>query len=354
MSATRVSEDVFKQKTADQQNRTENILKAITSIEADLPVKKPTLCPLTNYSIIEIRGPDAVKFMQGQFTCDVAGITPGNHGLGSCCNNKGRMLGVFTIARLAAEHFLLRLPTETAETLINHLTKFKAFFNCSCELNPQWLPFAWFGDASVINSTLENLPDHGPAAVSGQDLLVLTTGDTSSRHEIWLQDSMVKRWLSPLDSILDIASEAIWNLAEIKSGIGEVYASTVGEFIPQMFNLQVLGGISFTKGCYTGQEIVARMQYLGKLKKRLYLLQLSGESADINSSVFDASQKKIGTLVRVESWHSEHQLGLAVLDNQPARQQQQLAVGENGLTRCHIMPLPYQLPAMQNQRPPQK
>lgn len=354
MSATRVSEDVFKQTTADKQHCTANILEAITSIDADLPVKKPTICPLTSYSIIEIRGPDAEKFMQGQFTCDVAGITPGNHGLGSCCNNKGRMLGIFTIARLTAEHFLLRLPTATAESLIDHLTKFKAFFNCSCELNPLWVPFAWFGDASVITNTLENLPEHGSAAVSGEDLLVLTAGATSSRHEIWLRESKVNCWLSPLVSTLDIASEALWNLAEIKSGIGEVYASTVGEFIPQMFNLQVLGGISFNKGCYTGQEIVARMQYLGKLKKRLYLLQLSGESADINSSVFDASQKKIGTLVRVENWHSEHQLGLAVLDNQAIQPQQQLSAGENGLTKCRIMPLPYELPAMENHRPSQK
>src|SRR5690606_34278298 len=122
------------------------------------------------------------------------------------------------------------------------------------------------------------LPADTPdAATTEADLACIRVPGTPARYELWTSRSEPTRALA--DAGLPERPASHWELQEILAGVGEVVSATREEFIPQMLNLQSLGGISFKKGCYTGQEIVARMQYLGTLKKRMYLAQSPGPAA---------------------------------------------------------------------------
>ena len=123
-----------------------------------------------------------------------------------------------------------------------------------------------------------DLPQNPDSVVRGTGLIAIRLHD--GRAELWASDE-AEQVRSRLSAQLKEAALDRWLLDQIRAGIGQVFASTRDLFIPQMINLQALGGVSFKKGCYTGQEIVARMQYLGKLKRRLYRLATRGEPDEL-------------------------------------------------------------------------
>jgi tRNA-modifying protein YgfZ len=301
----------------------------------------PAISLLKNYSLLEIQGSDAEKFMQGQFTCDITQITTHSPGIGACCNNKGRMLAIFKIAKLANEHYLLRLPTLVAKSLVDHLRKYKVFFNCTCEINHQWACIAYFGNPDILQVAFhEALPDQGNQKIINDSLIIKSTGG-SFHFEIWLPEKNARNISNQLVPACNIVPESVWDLAEIKTGTGEIYPETMAEYVPQMFNLQALNGVSFKKGCYTGQEIVARMQYLGKLKKRLFLLEVEGQQPKLHDDVYSGDEKA-GTIVRTGKVKTQ-QLALAVLDRLKISQGEKLSLGEDNAATVQIAPLPYQL-----------
>ena len=348
------SGDFFNPASPSLLKSTEIFFQSINSVEEVFSPAEPILSYLNSYCLLEIKGPDAEKFMQGQFTCDVASITELNHGLGSCYNNKGRMLALFAIAKPSAERFILRLPLKVAESLSAHLSKYKAFFNCSCEILPDWKCVSLLGEPDSLLSEIAKQFENNRNLISGHHEVILRSTDNNNRFEFWFDQQSTEPQINRLLSECQPVDETIWNLTEVLSGIGEIYPSTVGEYIPQMFNLQALGGVSFKKGCYTGQEIVARMQYLGKLKKRLYLLELKGKTLDINDKVYDDNQTTTGTLVRTATLSDRHQMALAVIENQPDLHEKSLWAGDNREVEVHLRPLPYEVPAQENQRPRQK
>jgi folate-binding protein YgfZ len=321
-----------------------------TSSHYDPDTTAPVLSLLTSYRLIEVKGADAEKFMQGQFTCDVTKVTPNQPGIGACCNNKGRMLGLFRIAKLADQHFMLRLPASVAVSLVEHLSKFKAFFSCSCAVNPDWACIAYFGDTKVINGIFPDLPQLANQQKISDGALVTKSLPGSQHFEIWLNSKHAEAIGNKLVSACEVVPENLWNLAEIQTGTGEVYPETLAEFIPQMFNLQVLNGISFKKGCYTGQEIVARMQYLGKLKKRLFVIAIEGRQARITDKIY-CNNSAIGVIVRVEQQSATRQLALAVLDHHAESLEDALWLDEEQTTTAKLAPLPYLLPEHISQRP---
>jgi len=352
---------IFEQDEQQRSTKTEACLQALSSQGISACESQPVLSLMSNYCLVEVKGPDAERFMQGQFTCDVAAITKDRAGLGCCCNNKGRMLGLFRIVRMDADHFLLRLPKTVADTLVAHLGKYKAFFKCSCEVNKQWACMAYLGAVDQLSNSYSAIPTSEGEICSHEGALIIKSSAGSQHFEIWLAASQAETRARALIKACDVVNESVWNLLEIKTGTGEVYDSTVGEFIPQMFNLQAMDGVSFKKGCYTGQEIVARMQYLGKLKKRLYLLQANGPGFAVNDKVYgndhsvgdnrliSDKKSKLGTIIRTEQLTEQQHMALAVLDQDP--EERTLWIGEAQETEAHRIPLPYQVPEQKNQRP---
>lgn len=224
-------------------------------------------CWLNQFSALKISGPDAERFLQGQFTCNMSEITTNTVVHGACCTAKGRIVANFNIS-FDGDNYWLILPSTSAETLEKHLQKYKVFFKASIENCTQsHLIFGQWNDAKA------------GAAIHSEHHHQLTT--TNNRSFIIIEnDKAAEHSLSPtLISPTLISPTLNWRLDDIKDGIFYVEGEQVEQWIPQHINWHQINGISFSKGCYTGQEIIARLQYLGKAKKALYHYQGTAPTA---------------------------------------------------------------------------
>lgn len=232
-------------------------------------------CRLSHEGLLAVRGPDASKFLQGQLTCNLNYLSADNASLGARCTPKGRMLSSFRIVQ-QGDGYLLAMASELLDSQLTDLQKYAAFSKSKLsDESAQWLRIGLQGGDAVLASLGLNLPAIADSVVHAGDMLAVRLSD--GRSELWAPAAQAETVLPTLAAQLHEAPLNDWLLAQVRAGIGQVFGATREQLIPQMINLQAVGGVSFKKGCYTGQEIVARMQYLGKLKRRLYRLSLAGD-----------------------------------------------------------------------------
>ena len=232
-------------------------------------------CPLTHEGVLAVRGSDAAKFLQGQLTCNLNYLSDTQASLGARCTQKGRMQSGSRIL-LPAARVLLAMATELLEPQLADLKKYAVF--SKSKLTDESAAWARFGlsnaDQTLAALGLE-LPAETDSVVRTDALIAVRV--SAARAELWVPAEQADAVRTQLAAQLQQAELNDWLLGQIRAGIGQVMPQTRELFIPQMLNLQAVGGVSFKKGCYTGQEIVARMQYLGKLKRRLYRLSLNAD-----------------------------------------------------------------------------
>lgn len=232
-------------------------------------------CPLTHEGILAVRGPDAGKFLQGQITCNINYLGASGSSLGARCTPKGRMLSSFRIVSVA-DGFLLAMSQELLAPQLAELQKYAAFSKAKLsDESAAWVRFGLSGADAALQAMGIALASEPDSVTSMDSLLAIRLSD--GRAELWAPVDQAEPLRARLSEQLREASLNEWVLAQIRAGVGQVTGTTRELFIPQMINLQAVGGVSFKKGCYTGQEIVARMQYLGKLKRRLYRLHIASE-----------------------------------------------------------------------------
>ena len=251
--------------------------------------------PLHDFSLLLIEGPDSQKFLQGQLTCDVVNLPENHWVLGACCNAKGRMVANFLLAK-TAEGFWLRLPSSQIQGLVRHLSKYSVFFKAKIRsLATEWGVFGY--QPETLDLTCNGVDQ--PQSMNVQDQCV----------ELHWPDGRCERWMKQgtHDESLEDASLA-WQRADIQLHYVWVSDRTSLEWLPQDIAWTERGGVSFTKGCYTGQEIVARLQYLGKSKKRLQSISSDQPLRLDNSPIVDDAGKTVGTVV---AWQATQ--GLAIL-----------------------------------------
>ena len=242
-------------------------------------------CTLTHEALLAVRGADAAKFLQGQLTCNLNYLNEGTTSLGARCTPKGRMLSSFRVL-VEGDGFLLAMASELIEAQLAELKKYAAFSKSTLsDETARWVRFGLSGGDGVLVSLGLDLPIDADSVTRANGLIALRLAD--GRTELWAPAEQADTLHARLASQLREAPLNDWLLAQVRAGIGQVFGPMREQLIPQMINLPALGGVSFKKGCYTGQEIVARMQYLGKLKRRLYRLSLNGaELPAIGSQLF--------------------------------------------------------------------
>ncbi|MEH6581934.1 MAG: hypothetical protein V7754_08365 [Halioglobus sp.] len=234
-------------------------------------------CNLEHETLLHITGPDSLKFLQGQTTCDTSEINETHALLGAYCNPQGRMVSDFLLCQLGSDHFAMRLRQDviarTAETFGKYIIFSKAELDAQ---NEEWLTIACWGSdiRQALTDIFPAVPETRLNTTMGENFVLVQIDEKGEQFECYLR----KGAQAELERILQIGAEANWQALQIASGIGRIEASTIEEFIPQMLNYDITGHVSFTKGCYTGQEVVARMHYRGKPKRRLYLASLAGET----------------------------------------------------------------------------
>ena len=236
-------------------------------------------CVLSHEGILAVRGPDAAKFLQGQLTCNLGYLNEGQSSLGARCTPKGRMQSSFRILS-EGDGFLLAMARELIEPQRADLGKYAVFSKSTLhDESNDWVRFGLAeGDGLLVSLGLD-LPQAADSVTRGNGRIAIRLAD--GRAELWARADEAETLQARLASQLPQAPLNSWLLAQVQGGIGQVTGSTRELFIPQMINLQALGGVSFKKGCYTGQEIVARMQYLGKLKRHLYRLGVQATEAEL-------------------------------------------------------------------------
>jgi folate-binding protein YgfZ len=231
------------------------------------------IVPLTELGIIAVEGSDAETLLHGQTTCDVRGLRPGDHSLGAVCTARGRAIAVFHLLKAGDERFLLLLPHTLVDSLRKRLQLF--VLRSKVAITDETKRYPLYG---LMGPTIEALEDLVRGYRDGKAFTLRLPATSGLRMLVVVQGGAEAFWNQCLIGECMPAPEERWKLEDIRMGMPLFSAELSEEFVPQMLNLELLGGISFTKGCYTGQEIVARTQYLGQIKRRLYRFRLQADA----------------------------------------------------------------------------
>ena len=228
--------------------------------------------------LIELRGEDSLKFLQGQVTCDLSELKPNQRVAGCHCTPKGRVIFLFSAQLLADDHLVLETHPSIVDTAVASLKKYAVFFKTE-------------------------------------------VADISSQF---------------IDSTAQLN-----NLQRLQAGIPDITQATTDLFIPQMLNLDALNFISFKKGCYTGQEVVARAHYLGTVKRRMYRLLLPQDYLPTaGEAIYSPDNKPLGTVVNAQAYDNQIEI-LAVLSSS-ASDCEHIMINDQTLA-IKFLSLPYQL-----------
>jgi tRNA-modifying protein YgfZ len=223
-----------------------------------------SIFPLTHLAILKVSGNDAAKLLQGQVTCNVNELSETKSSLAAMCNPKGRAIATFLLVK-KVDAFLLVLPVELLETVQKKLQMY--VLRSDVKITDASDEFCLIGLAEPSQSR------QGFFTGILQDCIAVDFPASTSRKLLITDvDNAMRFWSEKVESQgFRKASPDEWRCLDILSGIPWLTNASSEEFIPQMLNLDKLGGISFNKGCYTGQEIVARTHYLGKTKREMFL-----------------------------------------------------------------------------------
>lgn len=311
---------------------------------------RDVLVDLSGLALLRASGADAQTFLQGQLSNDIRAVDAHRSQLSSYNTPKGRMLAILRILR-RGDDYVLQLPQELTEAVLKRLRMFVLRSKVVLErADDELVRFGVCGPGVAARATplLGELPRAPDGCVTREDVTVLAIPGRATRLEVIAPpDKAIALWqaLAPHCQAVGMAA---WRWLDIEAGIPSVFPETVEAFVPQMANLELLGGVNFKKGCYPGQEIVARMQYLGQLKQRMY------------RGVVDATDcPRPGDRLFIQE-HGEQAAG-TVVDAQPApnggcdllgvirlADAEGAAVHLGGLTgpTLGLLPLPYAIPPL--------
>jgi len=279
------------------------------------------IAPLTSMAIIQVKGEQRHEYLHGQLTVNTKTFNTNSARLAAHCDFKGKMFAALFISDYK-DAFLLGTNKDAAQESLTQLKKYGVFSKVDIELNTSLSVYGVSGESSiallkVLFSELTQEHLHVSANEFGQ---VICFNDNSLRYLCYLSE----KGLSRLSDIMDdqtFASEAAWEQLEIQAGLANVQQATVGEYVPQMLNFQALAAIDFDKGCYMGQEVVARTKFLGKNKRACFILSAEcetlPETATVGSNVeisLEDNWRRAGTINRVSHINGKLNI-LAVMAN---------------------------------------
>lgn len=274
--------------------------------------------PLDSFELLQISGEDSGKFLQGQLTCDLDGFASGSCQLGAACNNKGRVYANFRLLKLGDDFFLSMQPG-VLEIAMQTLQKYIPFYKAQMsDASHRFKRFGLAGNqaAELLKNIVPALPEKNCSTnVDGN--IFINISDNLPRYELWLDDSNSADIQARIKT-LPRQEKSAWDILDLEAGILLIQDSESTLYTPEELNLDLAGFISFNKGCYTGQEIVARMHFRGKANKRLFLASFETDAAAENLTLYDNSGKALGTLFNLQCLNDTRHIGLVILKTNTA------------------------------------
>ncbi len=236
---------------------------------------------------LRVRGADAERFLQGQLSNDVRRLSDTQAQLSSYNSAKGRMLAVLHLVRIG-DAILIELPRAIADVTLARLKMFVLRDPITIERADDLEALALIGEDATAMMPRFKLPAPDAPLHCQRDqggLTVIRRLGTLPRYTVLGARTTISALRARIPAAMFEPEGLLWRRADIEGGIPVVVPETRDHFVAQMANLDLLGGISFDKGCYTGQEVVARLHYLGKLKRRMFIARIDGDAPAPGSAV---------------------------------------------------------------------
>ncbi len=314
--------------------------------EREVALSGLVFADLDYLGVIAVYGSDAGDFLQAQLSNDIKDCDVNGSQLSAYCTPKGRILGLMRLFR-QDDTFYLRLPADSLEVVLQRLRMFVLRADVMVEdvsENFYCIGISGSDAAEAIRNAAGQAPAEDNQVLHLDRISVIKVPGIQPRYEVYASSLKAAQafWESLNVHGAPIGSPT-WRLLEIQAGIPNIFAATTELFVPQMVNLQLVDGLSFKKGCYPGQEIVARMQYLGTLKRRMYLGRIEqDETISPGDELFQASgdEQVIGRIVDAQSHPDGGQLALAVLQIKSA-DAADVHLGNSNGPPFKQQPLPY-------------
>ena len=327
----------------------------------------PQVYDLSNYAVYGLKGDDATDFLQGQFCNDIANVSAEQAQITGYCTPKGRLLALPILVGAESGYRML-VPEEVSEAFIKRLSMFVMRSDVTITALDDWLAMGLAIPESEPTEEQPKEQSDAAAVLPVQPAVgTLAVNSSESSQLISWHDDLSGKYrrsryihLAPIEQQLSLwqsssaehRSSHCWRLANISAGIPSVTSGIVEAFVPQMINLQLINALSFTKGCYPGQEIVARMQYLGKLKRHMQVFSMPIEAladeqlTDIlapGNPLGCGDDKNAGVIVDAMPCTLSKAMILAVTKTS-------VAGGEFAVSDIPLEPvkMPYELPSLNN------
>jgi folate-binding protein YgfZ len=307
-------------------------------MDADLIAQGAAVfAPLSQFGVLAVTGDDARAFLHAQLSNDVEHLPAGTTRRAGYCSAKGRMLASFLVVP-RPEGFLLLVSRDIAAAIAKRLSMYVLRSKVKVsEAGDAWTPFGVHDTTDRLRSAGFDVPGNAMDVSATQDRCVVALGD--GRFLV----------LGPPETATLLASAFTevapdwWTLADVRAGLPQVTLATQDQFVPQMANFELIGGIDFKKGCYPGQEIVARTQYLGKLKRRMYrgTVEAAPSAPAPGQDLFGGEPQAIGTLVSAAPRPEGGFEFLAVLQSSAVEAGEAIHLGTPDGPIAHMASLPY-------------
>lgn len=303
-------------------------------------------CELADLAVLSLRGADAATFLHGQLSQDVQSLAADQARLGAYCSAKGRMLASGLLLRPAPDEVWWVLSADVMDATLKRLRMF--VLRAKAQLADERGRIRVTG---LLGPTaLAAVPGSDPAALATPGAAQLLA--EGAGQLVRLPDAGgVQRalWLAPVDTALTVTVPTVnltdWQWLDMLAGIPQVQAATADQFVPQMVNYELVGGVNFKKGCYPGQEVVARSQYRGTTKRRLFLAQADGP-VHAGQEVFASTEPEQPAGRVANAATASQDLGgtLALIELKLAMRDSPLRVGGPDGVPLTLHPLPYDVP----------
>jgi tRNA-modifying protein YgfZ len=261
-------------------------------------------------SVLRAQGEDAASFLQGQLTNDVVLMREDELRLAAWCSAKGRMLASFWLWKASKDEFLLVCSRDIAAATLKRLSMF--VLRAKCKITDVTA-------SHVLRGLAGSLAQDAMVSIAGSALSIRAQATKSSQTVARLPDAPLQGVSVPRAFVLTSAGDsqntpainddalAVWNWLEVMSGIARITQPVQEAFVPQMLNYESIGGVNFKKGCYPGQEVVARSQFRGAIKRRGYLVTANAPLS-AGQEVFDTrdAEQPCGIVAQAASWNGQH------------------------------------------------
>ena len=271
--------------------------------EFEAVLNKDVALELTNYGLIKVEGEDAEAFLHAQFTNDLEqGVDESRSQLSAYCNPKGRILALFRIFK-SGNAYYLSMPREVIAATHKRLNMFVLMSKVTLEDasdNTHQLGVSGPGIEEKLKALVGQPPEEMNGVSSSESVTIIRIPGPFPRFLLSGPSDEINSLATKLTTFATEVSPNAWELLDIHVAVPVIHQANVEAFVPQMVNLQAIDGLSFKKGCYPGQEIVARMEYLGKLKRRMYPAHSEADTpASPGDAIYvhEAEPRKVGTVV---------------------------------------------------------